>query len=85
VGSTVQYAWKKAAECAARADETSDKDIRIFFTKLRDSWISVANRHELLESMDDRLPHEQLPIATDVPPGPSSLTTDEGPRKGLIR
>lgn len=80
MGSTVQYAWKKAAECAARADETSDKDIRAFFMKLRDSWISVANRHELLESMADPLPDPQLPIAAHVPPNPGSAVSDEALR-----
>jgi hypothetical protein len=78
VGSTVQYAWKKAAECAARADETSDKDIRLFFMKLRDSWISVANRHELLESMADPTP--QPPIATSVLPNPGPAASDEALR-----
>jgi hypothetical protein len=78
VGSTVQYAWKKAAECAARADQTSDKDIRLFFVKLRDSWISVANRHELLESMADLNP--QRPIATYVLPNPGAAESDEALR-----
>jgi hypothetical protein len=80
VSSTVQYAWKKAAECAARADETSDKDIRLFFMKLRDSWISVANRHELLESMADPLANPQRPIATDVLPNSGSAASDEALR-----
>lgn len=82
MGSTVQYAWKKAAECAARAHDAADKDIRLFFMRLRDSWISVANRHELLESIGDPLPSPQLPIASDVPPNPSSAASDEMLRKG---
>jgi hypothetical protein len=66
VGSTVQYAWKKAAECAARADATSDADVRVFFMRLRDSWIAIANRHELLESMHDPAARREPPIAADA-------------------
>jgi hypothetical protein len=68
VGSTVEYAWKKAAECAARAEETADKDVRVFFLKLRDSWISVANRHELLEAMAGPLRSQQPPTGPEGSP-----------------
>ncbi len=40
-------AWDRAADCAARADKTTDERMRILFTKLRNSWIRVANDREL--------------------------------------
>jgi hypothetical protein len=44
----IERAWRTAAECAARADEATDLEIREFFIKRRDAWISAANRLELL-------------------------------------
>ncbi len=40
-------AWERAADCAARADKSTDERMRVMFTKLRDSWIRVANDREL--------------------------------------
>jgi hypothetical protein len=42
-------AWAKAADCAARAEETIDEQMRILFIRLRDSWIRVANNCESVE------------------------------------
>jgi hypothetical protein len=41
VGMTSMEAWERAADCAAHAaEEAADEHAR---TKLRDSWIRVAN------------------------------------------
>ncbi len=41
-------AWDRAADCAVRADRSTDERMRVLFTKLRDSWIRVANDRELV-------------------------------------
>ena len=43
-------AWAKAADCAARAEETIDEQMRTLFIRLRDSWIRVANNCETVEA-----------------------------------
>jgi hypothetical protein len=43
-------AWAKAADCAARAEETIDEQMRLLFIRLRDSWIRVANNCETVEA-----------------------------------
>jgi len=48
-----EEARAKAADCAARAEETADEQTRLLFCRLRDSWIRVANHCEFLEAGDD--------------------------------
>ena len=43
--------WLCAAECASRADKAADTQTREFFIGLRDAWISIANRSDLVEAM----------------------------------
>ena len=43
-------AWAKAADCAVRAEETIDEQMRILLIRLRDSWIRVANNCETAEA-----------------------------------
>jgi hypothetical protein len=49
-GSVMQekigYCRQKAAECAARAEQATDKDMRALFLRVRDSWLSAAKRYE---------------------------------------
>jgi hypothetical protein len=40
---TMDYCRRIAADCARRASETSDDDVRLFFTRMRDNWTAVAN------------------------------------------
>jgi hypothetical protein len=42
----IGYCRQKAAECAARAEEATDKDTRTLFLRFRDSWLSAAKRYE---------------------------------------
>jgi hypothetical protein len=51
----IEHAWQKAANCAARAQDASDPNIRDFFIRLRDSWIGAANRAEFIAGMDQYL------------------------------
>ena len=53
-------AWAKAAECAARAEETADEQARILLSKLRDSWIRVAHNCEFIETVESSRP--ALPV-----------------------
>src|SRR5262249_47827338 len=70
-------AWKTGARMAALAEETDDDYEREHFTRLRDAWITLANRCEpfdfpdsfrraLPASMIRRLPpirrHQRLPL-----------------------
>jgi hypothetical protein len=48
----IERAWRTAAECAVRADETTDVEIKEFFIKRRNAWIDAANRLELLGFTD---------------------------------
>ncbi|TMJ32174.1 MAG: hypothetical protein E6G96_06545 [Alphaproteobacteria bacterium] len=54
--ATADYFWRKAAEYTHRAEETNDDEVRAFFYRLRDAWISAANRNEMLESLDKCAP-----------------------------
>ena len=42
----IGYCRQKAAECAARAQEATDKDTRALFLRFRDSWLNAAKRYE---------------------------------------
>jgi hypothetical protein len=42
----IGYCWEKAAECAARAEEATDKDTRELFIRFRNWWIEAANRYQ---------------------------------------
>jgi hypothetical protein len=42
----IGYCWHKAAECAARAEEATDKETRELFIQFRNSWINAANRYQ---------------------------------------
>jgi hypothetical protein len=61
----VERAWRTAAECAARADETTDIEVKEFFIKRRNAWIEAANRFELLGFTE-----EQCISIRDPQPGP---------------
>jgi hypothetical protein len=50
--SKAQEAWERAAIYGERARAATDEDIRNFFNKLRNSWIRVANNHQLAEYLD---------------------------------
>jgi len=51
----IERAWQKAADCAARAQDADDPNIRELFIRLRDSWIGAANRAEFIAGMDPYL------------------------------
>jgi hypothetical protein len=42
-------AWQTAADCGRRAQETYDRTERELYLRMRDAWITVANRCEFLE------------------------------------
>ena len=43
-----------AAQCAKLAQGTDGKDEREFYVRMRDSWITVANRYEFLDVIDEQ-------------------------------
>ena len=51
----IERAWRKAADCAARAEDAADPNIREFFIRLRDSWIRAANRAEIIAEINSYL------------------------------
>jgi hypothetical protein len=42
----IGYCRQQAAECAARAQEATDKDTRELFLRFRNSWLNAAKRYE---------------------------------------
>ena len=42
----IGYCRQRATECAARAQEATDKDTRALFLRFRDSWLKAAKRYE---------------------------------------
>jgi hypothetical protein len=46
---TREEAWKRAADCAARAEVAFDDETRLLFLRMRDRWLSVANNPELFD------------------------------------
>jgi hypothetical protein len=49
---TRDTAWKTAAKCAALAKEADDPQEREYFARMRDAWITLANRCEYIEFPD---------------------------------
>jgi len=52
--SKSDHAWRRAAECAKLAQGADEKDEREFYVRMRDSWITVANRYEFLDAVDEQ-------------------------------
>jgi hypothetical protein len=52
--SKSDHAWRMAAECAKLAQGADEKDEREFYVRMRDSWITVANRYEFLDGIDEQ-------------------------------
>jgi hypothetical protein len=46
------YCRRKAAECAIRAEQASDRDIQEFFVRMRGVWTAVAERYDLADSVE---------------------------------
>jgi hypothetical protein len=58
--SKSDHAWRMAAQCAKLAQEADQKDERDFYVRMRDSWITVANRFAFLDVVDEHgLPGER--------------------------
>jgi hypothetical protein len=51
--SKSEHAWRMAAQCAKLAQDAAEKDEREFYVRMRDSWITVANRYEFLDGIDE--------------------------------
>ena len=45
-----ERAWRIARDWALKADDASDHEIRELFERLRDKWIDIANKCELVDS-----------------------------------
>jgi hypothetical protein len=60
--SKSDHAWRMAAQCAKLALNADEKDEREFYIRMRDSWITVANRFAFLDIIDEQGPlPERLP------------------------
>ena len=47
-----QAAWETAARCATLAQEADDPQEREHYERMRDAWITLANRYEFLNMSD---------------------------------
>jgi hypothetical protein len=45
-------AWETAAKCATLAKEADDPQEREYFVRMRDAWITLANRCEFIDFPD---------------------------------
>jgi hypothetical protein len=45
-------AWETAAKCAVLAKEADDPQEREYFARMRDAWITLANRCEFIDFPD---------------------------------
>jgi hypothetical protein len=45
-------AWETAAKCAVLAKEADDPEEREYFARMRDAWITLANRCEFIDFPD---------------------------------
>src|SRR5262249_54939891 len=52
--SKSDHAWRMAAQCAKLAQNADGKNEREFYVRMRDSWITVANRYEFLDVRDEQ-------------------------------
>jgi hypothetical protein len=60
--SKSDHAWRMAAQCAKLALDADKKDEREFYVRMRDSWITVANRFAFLDVIDEQAaPTGRLP------------------------
>jgi hypothetical protein len=58
------HAWRMAAQCAKLAQDADEKDEREFYVRMRDSWITVANRYEFLDGIDEPSVPRERPRST---------------------
>jgi len=56
-----QTAWEAAAKCATLAKEADDPQEREHYARMRDAWITLANRCEFY-SVSDVTDSEQYPV-----------------------
>jgi len=49
-----ESAWRMAAQCAVLAQEADETEERAYYIRMRDAWISLANRCEFFDLPDDR-------------------------------
>ena len=47
-----ETAWETAAKCEALAKEADDPQERVYYARMRDAWITLANRCEFIEFPD---------------------------------
>jgi hypothetical protein len=48
MGSMSDVAWQTAARLAALAEEADDDEEREYYIRMRDTWVTLANRCEFL-------------------------------------
>jgi hypothetical protein len=53
MGSKADKAWRAAATCASLAQQVDDRAEREFYIRMRNAWITVANRCTFLDGLDD--------------------------------
>jgi hypothetical protein len=52
MGSKSVNAWKRGARMAALAEEADTDEEREYYTRMRDAWITLANRCEFMPISD---------------------------------
>jgi hypothetical protein len=71
MGLRADDAWRKAAQCARLAQQADDDAERELYLRMRDAWISVANRCDFLDVVADPAPPaDGLPSGAGPPSSP---------------
>jgi hypothetical protein len=64
---SMDFCRSKAAEYTRRAEESTDREMRAFFYRLRDNWLRVSRSAETYDSPDPglarALPFERLGLS----------------------
>jgi hypothetical protein len=71
-------AWRKAAQCARLAQEADDHTERDLYLRMRDAWITVANRYEFFDDQAEPGAMSEADLGAAGPPSRPFLPL--GPR-----
>jgi len=63
--SKSDHAWNMAAQCAKLAQQAEQKDEHDFFIRMRDCWITIANRFAFLDVVDGH--GTPIPLSPHIP------------------
>jgi hypothetical protein len=70
MGLRADHAWRTAAQCARLARDADTESERAYFVRMRDTWITIANDCEFLDSPAEGAASDGLAHVEGPPAGP---------------